>query len=204
MIVSVVHSAGLSTGHLRDLANFRDNGGGGQPPGWAGFLSGGGLGKLVDLAGLGGFCGRVSSLYILSADAEARLRDWRRIHNAIIPTAPLTLDEVRERAGRNRLEVAYLGGVAVGCSTVRPPAGDSPAATVIARVLPGHRRNGIGQALYEAGLSHARALGATVIETIVLASNEDGLRFALARDFVEVERYVLDGDTIAYITLRKR
>jgi hypothetical protein len=35
------------------------------------------------------------------------LGTWREIHNAIIPTAPLSHPEVVERAGRNRLEVAY-------------------------------------------------------------------------------------------------
>ncbi|BCJ42001.1 hypothetical protein GCM10010168_66220 [Actinoplanes ianthinogenes] len=145
----------------------------------------------------------MTDLHLLPADAEARLQDWQRIHNAIIPTAPLTLDEVRERAGRNRLEVAYLGGVAVGCSTVRPPAGDPPAATVIARVLPGHRRQGIGRALYEKGLAQAAEWGATGIETIVLATNEAGLRFALAHGFTEVERYTLDGDEIPFVTLRR-
>ena len=53
---------------------------------------------------------------------------------AIIPTAPLSTDEVRERAGRNHLEVLYADDVAVGCSTVRPPS-DSSTATVIAPCL---------------------------------------------------------------------
>ncbi|MFG3191865.1 GNAT family N-acetyltransferase [Streptomyces omiyaensis] len=128
--------------------------------------------------------------------------DWRAVHNTIVPTAVLSADEVRERAGRNRLEVAYLDGVAVGCSTVRPPDGETPAATVIARILPEHRRRGFGTALYERGLAHARTLGGAGVETVVLASNEEGLRFALARGFTEVERYVLPGDTIPFVTLR--
>ncbi len=36
----------------------------------------------------------------------------------------------------------------------------------------------------------------------MLASNEDGLGFALARGFVEVDRYLLDGDTIPFVDLR--
>jgi hypothetical protein len=47
---------------------------------------------------------------------ETTLEDWRHVHNVIIPTASLSLEEVRERAGRNHLEVAYLGDVLVGCS----------------------------------------------------------------------------------------
>lgn len=142
------------------------------------------------------------NLRIEQVDGEAAVKDWQHVHNLIIPTDPLSLDDVRERVQRNRLDVAYLGDVLVGCSTVRPPADDTSTATVIARVLPAHRGQGFGGEIYAEGLAQARKLGAEVIETIVLASNTDGLRFALAHGFVEFERYVLPGDTIAYITLR--
>ncbi|MDX6348369.1 MAG: hypothetical protein QOF84_3159 [Streptomyces sp.] len=136
-------------------------------------------------------------------DDEAMLQDWQYVHNLIIPTAVLSLDEVRERAQRNQLDVAYLGDVLVGCMTVRPPTSDDPStATVIARVLPGHRGQGFGGELYEQGLAQARKLGADVIETVVLASNPDGLRFAQSQGFVEVEEYLLPGDTVPWFTLR--
>ncbi|MER7519185.1 GNAT family N-acetyltransferase [Streptomyces sp. NPDC126499] len=134
--------------------------------------------------------------------APALLADWRLVHNAVIPTAPLSADEVRERAGRNRLDVAYADGTVVGCSTVRPPDEETPAATVISRVLPGCRGRGYGTALYERALAHARSLSAAGVETVVLASNTEGLRFAQARGFVEVERYVLPGDTVPFVALR--
>ncbi|MGW3246234.1 N-acetyltransferase family protein [Streptomyces sp. NPDC001070] len=142
------------------------------------------------------------TLRIERPDGDAMLEDWRLVHNTIIPTDPLSLDDVRERSRRNHLQVAYLGGVAVGCTTVRPPTGEDATATVIARVLPEHRGQGFGQQLYARGMDRARELGAGVIETIVLASNVEGLRFAEAHGFVEVERYVLDGDTVPYVTLR--
>lgn len=128
--------------------------------------------------------------------------DWRHVHNVIIPAHQLSLDEVRERAQRNHLEVAYLSDVLIGCSTVRPPAGGTLTATVIARVLAAHRRHGFGEELYARSLSQARSLGATVIETVVLSSNEDGLRFALKHGFVETERYLLPGESIPWIDLR--
>ncbi|THA77632.1 GNAT family N-acetyltransferase [Streptomyces sp. A0642] len=138
----------------------------------------------------------------VDVDGDTTLQDWRYVHNAIIPTAALSLAEVRERAARNRLTVAYLGDLSAGCSTVRPPAAGSAAATVIARVLPGHRGRGFGERLYERGLADARALGATVIETCVLESNPEGLRFALRHGFVETERYLLPGDSVPFIDLR--
>ncbi|GAA2797427.1 hypothetical protein GCM10010441_23300 [Kitasatospora paracochleata] len=141
----------------------------------------------------------MSKLRLLQPQDDAALEDWRHVHNVIIPTDPLSPEAVRERSGRNHLEVAYLGDLAVGCSTVRPPADGT--ATVIARVLPDHRGQGFGERLYASGLARARALGAERIATVVLASNEDGLRFALRRGFTEVERYLLPGDTVPYVDL---
>ena len=140
------------------------------------------------------------TLRIVSA-TPGLLEEWRAIHNAIIPTAPLSADEVAERATRNQLTLAYDGDVLVGNATVRPPR-DTGTATVIVRILPQHRRRGLGSAYLDRVLADARALGPERVETVVLASNEDGLAFALARGFVEVDRYLLDGDTIPFVDLR--
>jgi GNAT superfamily N-acetyltransferase len=136
---------------------------------------------------------------------EQTVADWQRIHNEIIPTDPLSLDDVRERSGRHRLELAYVGAPgqqsAVGNSTVRRPTADE-GAMVIARVLPAYRRRGIGTLLYARGLEIARGWAdERPVETVVLASNEDGLAFALAHGFVEVERYTLPAATIPYVAL---
>jgi GNAT superfamily N-acetyltransferase len=144
----------------------------------------------------------VNELRIVPVSDDATLLDWQRVHNQIIPTAPLSVDEIRERAERHVLEVAYAGDVLVGCSTVRPPSDETAAATVIARVLPEHRRQGYGSAIYERSLARGRELSAEGIETHILATNEDGLRFAKAHGFTEVETYLLPGDTIPFIELR--
>ncbi|MFK4152744.1 GNAT family N-acetyltransferase [Streptomyces fungicidicus] len=144
----------------------------------------------------------MSDLHFRQPDDDASLMDWQHVHNEIIPTHLLSLDEVRERARRNHLEVAYLDDVLVGCSTVRPPSDDTLTATVIARVLAPHRGQGFGEELYARGLRRARESGAKVIETVVLSSNEDGLRFAREHGFTETERYLLPGDTIPWIDLR--
>ncbi|WBB57734.1 GNAT family N-acetyltransferase [Streptomyces sp. WMMC500] len=130
------------------------------------------------------------------------LRDWRDVHNVTIPTHQLSLDDVRDRAGRHHLEVAYLDGVLVGCSTVRPPEKGSRVSTVIARVLADHRRKGIGEELYVRGLYKAWELGAEQIETVVLSSNESGLLFAQKHGFVETERYVLPGETVPWVDMK--
>ncbi|MFD5265372.1 GNAT family N-acetyltransferase [Streptomyces sp. NPDC058335] len=141
-------------------------------------------------------------LRIAPVAGDAMLEQWRHVHNAIVPPAAMSPDEARTRADRYRLENAYVGDVLVGCSTVRPPAGEEAVATVIARVLPPYRRRGHGAALYDHGLAHARLLGARAVETCVLAVNEDGLRFAEVRGFVETERYVLEGESDVWVDLR--
>jgi len=146
----------------------------------------------------------VDDLRIVPVDGDRMLEQWRYVHNLIVPPDELSSDEVRERSGRHRLENAYLGDVLVGCSTVRPPDGGEAVATVIARVLPEYRRRGFGAAMFEHGLAHARVLGAQVIQTVVLAANTDGLRFAEGCGFVEVERYVAPEDeTEVWLTLRQ-
>jgi GNAT superfamily N-acetyltransferase len=141
-------------------------------------------------------------LHIESVEDDATIKDWQHVHNVIIPADPLTLDEVRERVQRHRLEVAYQDDVLVGCTTVRPPADGSATATVIVRVLPEHRRRGIGAEFYRRALEQARALGAGEIETIVWAANVDGLDFACSNGFVEVSRYLPPDDDVEFITLR--
>ena len=145
----------------------------------------------------------MSALRFVQPTDDATIEDWRHVHNTIIPTAPLTTDEVRERTTRNHLEVAYAGAELIGNSTVWPPNDETPAARVIARVLPQHRRQGHGEAIYTRAVERATALGATALGTVVLSSNEDGLRFALAHGFVEIERYLLPGDTIPWIDLER-
>ncbi|KMS74759.1 acetyltransferase [Streptomyces viridochromogenes] len=145
----------------------------------------------------------MSDLRIVPVDGDVMLREWRHVHNVIVPPDELSLDEVRERGGRHQLRNAYAGDALVGCSTVRPPEGDEGVATVIARVLPEYRGRGFGSALYEDGLTHARVLGAREIRTVVLTANGDGLRFAEKRGFVEVDRYVAPEDeNEVWLTLR--
>jgi RimJ/RimL family protein N-acetyltransferase len=48
----------------------------------------------------------------------------------------------------------------------------------------------------------ARELGARRIETVVLAANTEGLRFAERHGFVEFDRYTLPGESALWIDLR--
>jgi GNAT superfamily N-acetyltransferase len=139
------------------------------------------------------------ALRIVPVDDQT-LDQWRLVHNEIIPTAPLSSDEVRERAARYRLTLAYDDGRIVGNATLRPP-DTAGTITVIVRVLPGFRRRGYGSAYLGAVLSEARALGPASIRSVVLASNLDGLVFAQRRGFVEFGRYLLEGHEIPFVDL---
>lgn len=131
------------------------------------------------------------------------LADWREVHNLIIPADPLSEEDVIERAGRNILSVAYVNGELVGCSTVRMPDGEERAVVVIARILPGYRRRGLGTALFQHCMEQAAELDPGVIETIILASNKDGYEFAVARGFTEVERGVPEGLAEEFVVLQR-
>lgn len=106
-----------------------------------------------------------------------------------------------ERLTRNRLTLAYDGDALVGNATIRPPRPDTMTATVIVRILPEYRRRGFGSEYLATMLAEARGMGARRIDTVVLASNEDGLAFAVRHGFVEFDRYVLEGETAEYVDL---
>ena len=144
----------------------------------------------------------VPGLRITTPEDDATLEDWRFVHNTVVPDAAMSLDEARERLGRYLLEVVYDGGDLVGCTTGRPPEGDATAATVIVRVLPRWRGRGIGAALYDRAMAQAARHGAPAVETVVWEANEGGVRFAKARGFVEVDRYLPEPGAVAYLTLR--
>lgn len=126
---------------------------------------------------------------------------WREVHNRIVPADPLSDADVLERMGRNQLTLAYDGDVLIGNATLRPPTATSNVATVIVRVLPEHRGQGYGTTYFDWILERAAALEPDRIETVVLAANEDGLRFAERMGFEEHDRYVLDDTTSEWVDL---
>jgi hypothetical protein len=126
---------------------------------------------------------------------------WRHVHNTVIPTVPLSAYQVAQRARSHRLTLAHVDGELVGNATVRPPTSTSPVATVIVRILPEHRRRGHGTTYFAIELEQALRLAPDRIETVVLASNHGGLAFARRHGFIEHDRYVLDGDSVAFVDL---
>jgi GNAT superfamily N-acetyltransferase len=74
--------------------------------------------------------------------------------------------------------LAYRGDEAAGCGVGRPSSLAGSLYTM-ARVLPGHRRQGVGSRLYEALSDHARSLGLTSLWGRI--AEKDAESFALRR-----------------------
>ena len=142
----------------------------------------------------------MSDLAFIRVTDDQKADVWTQVHNQIISSDPLTVEQVVERSKLYALDLATLEGTTVGCSTVRPVVDDAPV-TVIVRILPTYRRRGLGSALLAYALTHAKAWDADHIQTIVHGSNLDGLEFALRRGFVETDRYTLEGESVPYIHL---
>jgi len=142
---------------------------------------------------------RRMSLTILPVNAEL-LEQWREVHNSVIVSMQLTAEDVAERAVRNTLTVGYVDAVLVGNATVRAP--EDGVITIIVRVLPEHRRKGLGSEYLKELLCQTSTSRVGQIKTVVLAANVDGLAFAVHHGFTETTRYEVDGVAFVELTLR--
>lgn len=131
-------------------------------------------------------------LTIVGVDDD-NAEDWRVLHNTIIPAHPLTAEDVAASRQRYRLTLAYVDDQLVGNATLRPPVWPDQQATVIVRIAPAVRRQGLGTEYSQIVVREARELGAKSVATVVLADNVGGVPFALRAGLVEVERYCVDG-----------
>ena len=94
---------------------------------------------------------------------------------------------VIETDDRSAWLLACRGREVVGCGVGRPSSIAGSLYTM-ARVLPDHRRRGVGTALYEALSEHARARGDTSLFGRIREDDEESRRLAAARGFTEVSR----------------
>lgn len=114
------------------------------------------------------------------AESDADLDLWARIRTEASPR-----DELK-RPLRSPDRLLLLAGEA-GCARAAPSDLEDHASIVV-YVLPAERRRGLGAALYDRCLEHARSLGRARLFTTIDALSEPGLRFAVARGYVEVDR----------------
>jgi mycothiol synthase len=129
---------------------------------------------------------------IRRAETDPDLAAWCEVSTAIDPREPIALEDVKRRIEREpqRLYlVASEGDEIVGVGFAGPS--QSPHRTALdIRVLPEHRRRGIGSALLEQLLEHAAGLGPERVSGMVFEDDRDSTRWVQNRGFEEYGRQV--------------
>lgn len=129
---------------------------------------------------------------IKRAETDADLEAWCEIWNVITPREPNKLEEVKRRLERQpeRLYlVAFENGTPVSLGFAGPS--QSPERTALAvRVLPAHRRSGLGSELLERVLEHAGGLGAGQASGMVFEDDPESVAWVRNRGFEEYQRQV--------------
>lgn len=125
---------------------------------------------------------------IRCAETDSDLAVWCEVWNAITPREPITVEQLKRRLARQP-ERLYLIADDVGAGLVAPS--DSPGRLYLgARVLPEARRRGVGSALFERLLEHARGLDPEWLSTQVSGADADSIAWAGHRGFAEYGRQV--------------
>jgi GNAT superfamily N-acetyltransferase len=119
------------------------------------------------------------------AESDEELELWRGVRRALLPNerAP-SLAELR--ADRSFLLLAYRGGKLAGAGSASKS--DMGGGSVTPRVLPAHRRHGVGTALLRRLALHAEECGHDEVGSMV--DDEDSLAFAHRFGFAETGRQV--------------
>ncbi len=122
-------------------------------------------------------------------DSDDDYDAWRRVRMAVIPgERTATVAEMREQDSSDRLlMLAALDGTVVG-SGVADRSDTAGGGFVAPRVLPEHRRRGVGSALLTALADHVGALGLPEVRSMV--DDPRSLGFAERFGFVEVDRQI--------------
>ena len=149
----------------------------------------------------------MASMTIRDLDPERDAAGVVAVIRDAVPTAVISRaswlhrEQTIPERSRQRSFVAEVDGRIVGRALARLEnlfSDDTELGFVLATVTRSHRRQGIGAALYDAAFEHAASLGPTRLVTSVY-ENEDSVRFARARGFVEEREQresVLDPRTV--------
>jgi mycothiol synthase len=126
-------------------------------------------------------------------ESDVDLEAWIELWEAITPREPSApLEVIRRRIEREPQRLYLLaetGGKPVGLGFCGPS--QSPERTaVVVRVLPEHRRRGIGSALLERLAEHAAGLGPSRISSMVSEDDPDSVAWVKKRGFEDYGRQV--------------
>ena len=119
--------------------------------------------------------------------SEADYEAWAALKSRVSPRDPVTAERLRAQDEDGRmLLLASLAGADAGCG-ISAPSGFDGRAFLAARVLPEHRRRGVGTELVRALSAHARALGRTGVNAFVSAGDPGSIAFAEGHGLAEVD-----------------
>jgi mycothiol synthase len=129
---------------------------------------------------------------IRRAETDADLKGWCEVWTAITPREPAALEDVKRRLERQpeRLYlVAETGAQIVGVGFAGPS--QSPERTGVAvRVLPEHRRRGLGSELLDLALDHASDLEPEWASGMVVEDDAESVEWLHHRGFEDYGRQV--------------
>jgi len=110
-------------------------------------------------------------------EGDTDVAAWAGLKSTVVPNEPVTAEQVRASDEPGRLLLlAELDGVLAGCG-IGAPSHFEGLAFLAARVLPAHRRNGVGTALVRALVEHAQTLGRDGVNAFVYADEPHSIAF---------------------------
>lgn len=125
---------------------------------------------------------------IRQAETRADLAAWCEVWNAITPREPVKVEDQLRRLARQPERLQLLGGdVAAGLVA---PSDSAGRLFVAVRVLPEARRRGLGSALFERVLDHARCFEPEWLSSMVSGAEPESIAWAERRGFEEYARQV--------------
>jgi mycothiol synthase len=115
------------------------------------------------------------------------LEAWAAIKSRVVPDEPVTAEQLvaTDEPGRVLL-LAERDGVLAGCG-IGGLSSFGDKAYIMARVLPEHRRRGVGSELVRALAEHGRALGRNGVNSFVESHDDASIRFAEKLGLAEVD-----------------
>jgi mycothiol synthase len=120
-------------------------------------------------------------------DSPLDLEAWAEIKSRVVPNEPVTADQLAATNEPGRLLLlAERDGALAGCG-IAGLSNFGGRVFIAARVLPEHRRLGVGRELVRALAEHCRGLGRNGVNAFVDSDDESALAFARSYGLHEVD-----------------
>ena len=121
---------------------------------------------------------------IRPVESDADLEAWVEIKNAVVPNEPTTVEQMHRYADEPGRALFLADGKGCAIAALSNFGGK---AFIAVRVLPEHRRQGVGRALAEVCAAHARSLGRDGVNCFVYADEPHSIAFAESYGLEDVD-----------------